>query len=598
MNKTIIVFIILFAYSGISFSQNIPASRITDWNSPGSSAIFNFQRSVSLATYGADTSGIIASDNALQKAITALQGSGEVFIPKGTYLFKQTIVLPDSIIIQGEVDASTKASLVRFKLSPGINSHGIRITGQETNTNYNVTYPLVQGNQKLYVSQPTLFTSGDFIKLYTYDDSLLVNDNWALHATGQIFQIMKIEGDSLVLNKPFRRSYSGNRLPVIFKIRPRKQVHIKCIKLERIDTSTTTQTANIYIGFAADCSISGVESNNCNFAHIDIQNSTRITIDKSYFKDGISYGSGGKAYGIMLQYSTGDCYIHQNNFEHLRHSMLLQVGANGNVFAYNYSRSPFWSEGLLPSNSAGDMVLHGNYVYMNLFEGNVVQNIVIDNSHGINGPYNTFYRNRAELYGIFMNNSPASNSQNFIGNQVTNTTSFLLGLYALQGTNHFQYGNIVKGTVMPNSSGEPVTSTLFNYSFSTFYQYLSTIPPIKNSNWQSNTPLIESAYRYSVSSKKSICNDIVYIPTAVNEKSISGKVFDIYPNPFTDEFTIRNKSEKSDYQLNIYNALGRLIQTYPLNDESKTIDTRNLNSGIYFLTVDGDENFVFKLLKN
>jgi hypothetical protein len=150
---------------------------------------------------------------------------------------------------------------------------------------------------------------------------------------------------------------------------------------------------------------------------------------------------------------------------------------------------------------------------------------------------------------------------------------------------------------MPNGTGEPVTSTMFNYSFSTFYQYLSTIPPIKNSNWQSNTPLIESVYRYNVSGKKYICSDVAYLPTTVNEKSISGKIFDIYPNPFTDEFTIRNKSDKTDYQLNIYNALGRLIQTYSLNNESNIINTRDLNSGIYFLTVDGDENFVFKLYK-
>jgi hypothetical protein len=56
------------------------------------------------------------------------------------------------------------------------------------------------------------------------------------------------------------------------------------------------------------------------------------------------------------------------------------------------------------------MVLHGNYPFANLFEGNINQNTVIDNSHGKNGPYNTFFRNRSELWGVVMNNSPATDS--------------------------------------------------------------------------------------------------------------------------------------------------------------------------------------------
>jgi hypothetical protein len=95
-------------------------------------------------------------------------------------------------------------------------------------------------------------------------------------------------------------------------------------------------------------------------------------------------GGGGKGYGIMVQNTSGDCLIENNIFRHLRHSMILQAGSNGNVFGYNYSIDPYWTEVSLPSNAAGDIVLHGNYVYANLFEGNLGQQIVIDDSHGIN----------------------------------------------------------------------------------------------------------------------------------------------------------------------------------------------------------------------
>jgi hypothetical protein len=55
--------------------------------------------------------------------------------------------------------------------------------------------------------------------------------------------------------------------------------------------------------------------------------------------------------------------------------------------------------------------------YANLFEGNIIQNYMIDHYWGPAGPYNTFFRNRTELYGIVMTNSNGydSNLQNHGG---------------------------------------------------------------------------------------------------------------------------------------------------------------------------------------
>ena len=579
------------------FSQNIPASRITDWSSPGSKQSFNFTQSVTLSSFGADTSGTIACDSAFQLAINALNGAGEIYITKGTYLFLQSIILPDSIIIQGETDTISHASLVKFKLSPGLD-HGIKIIGSEVNTNYTLTYPLQQGATKIYVNQPQLFNVGDYLKLYPYDDTLLVNNSWAYNSTGQILEIIQKNGDSLVLKKPLRRSYLGNNLPTIYKLIPRHQVHINCIKIERIDT-TTTQTANIYFYDAADCSINGIESNYCNFAHIDIRNSTKITVKNSYFRESFSYGSDGKGYGVIIQSTSGDCYVHQNNFEHLRHSMILQSGANGNVYAYNYSTNPYWTGVSLPANSSGDMVFHGNYVYMNLMEGNVVQNIVIDNSHGKNGPFNTFYRNRAELYGIFMNSSPASDQQNFIGNQVTNTTSFILGLYSLQGVNHFEYGNMIKGSVTPAGTAEPGDTTMFAYSFNSFYQNISSIPPIKNSNWNTTIPLIEAEYRNQTSNRKFICDDIYYPSTVnVDHSILNINEFIVYPNPVSDELNIESKNKKGTYSLEIINSIGQLVYQSIFIDKIK-VQTSKLAPGVYLVKLYNDKSIEFiKIIKN
>lgn len=102
----------------------------------------------------------------------------------------------------------------------------------------------------------------------------------------------------------------------------------------------------------------------------------------------------------MIQFTSNECLVQNNVFDYLRHAMILQAGANANVFAYNYSFNPFWTS--TPSNSAGDMVLHGNYPYLNLFEQNQGENIIIDNSHGPNGPFNTFLEIAHPLMGSFL----------------------------------------------------------------------------------------------------------------------------------------------------------------------------------------------------
>lgn len=583
-----LVFSFLFLNCINLLTAQIPAQRITDWASPGSNFEFNIAQSISIINYGADPTGVASSDSSLTAAITALDGPGEIFFPAGKYLFTQTIVLPDSIVLRGDTDSLAQLPLARLILSPG-NNHGISIQGSEVTTGLSLNYLPSQGQVKIHVAQPQLFSAGDFIRLKSYDDTLLVNDSWALNKTGQILQILLIQGDSLTLNKPLRRSYNSYP-PEIYKLSPKRQIHLKCLAIERNDT-TSSQTSNMFIETAVDCSIKGIESFYCNYSHIDIRNSSNLTVENSFFKDAHSYGSGGKGYGVMVESTSGDCFIHNNVFSHLRHSMILQSGANGNVFAYNYSLDPYWTGTNLPANSAGDIVLHGNYPYMNLFEGNVIQNIVIDNSHGINGPYNTFFRNRAELYGIFMNNSPASDSQNFIGNQVTNTSPFL-GLYSLQGTNHYQYGNMIKGTVMPAGTGEPADTTMFDYSFPAFYPASA---PIRNDNWQISTPHIEAEYRSQVENKNAVCGTYIF-PTTVPANS-KGSTINVFPNPFNSELNIIDSGGKH-FRIAILDLAGRILLQTSSNGPTLTLETDFLPSGTYIINIISDPEISnFKLIK-
>jgi hypothetical protein len=124
-------------------------------------------------------------------------------------------------------------------------------------------------------------------------------------------------------------------------------------------------------------------------AHVMIEYSKNIEVSGCYIHHSFGYdGSGTRGYGVCLRQHASDCLVENNFFRFLRHAMMVKEGANGNVFGYNYSIEPNRSEPI--ADFSGDISLHGHYAFANLFEGNIVQNIIIDQFWGQSGPHNTF----------------------------------------------------------------------------------------------------------------------------------------------------------------------------------------------------------------
>jgi hypothetical protein len=261
--------------------------------------------------------------------------------------------------------------------------------------------------------------------------------------------------------------------------------------------------------------------------------------------------------------------------------MLLQSGANGNVLSYNYSTNPYWTEPLLPSNSAGDLVLHGNWPYCNLMEGNIVQNIIIDNSHGLNGNFNTFHRNRAELYGIFMNDA-SGDFLNFSSNEVINTGLFM-GMYNITGTNHFQYGNNVKGTIYDSGTTSATENSMYLTSSLPYYASNSFWPPIGViANYNTNS--IESKERYS-NNLLTQCSTLGITTENLIQKN---NKFTIFPNP-TNSILIINGLSAGDC-ITIFNVLGKVHSKFNPTSETFSINTENLQDGVYFCSINSINN--------
>ncbi len=187
--------------------------------------------------------------------------------------------------------------------------------------------------------------------------------------------------------------------------------------------------------------------------------------------------------------------------------MILMSGANGNVFGYNYSFDAK-STTEVPPDAIGDMSLHGHYAFANLFEGNIGQNIFIDDFWGPAGPYNTFFRNRSELYGIVIfdqyHYSITSDRQNIVGNEVTNTNS-QKGNYLLAGKNHFTYGNNIKGIIQPGGTEALNDSSYYLFSKPYFWNIIGTWPSIGIPNLI-NTGTNPAYERYFSGSSKISCN--------------------------------------------------------------------------------------------
>lgn len=551
-------------------AQTLSPARFTDWSLAGHRGPFlEPDTTIDFIAAGGVNDGIAANDAVLSGLLSAT-GSvpAIIYFPSGVYLFTQKINITNTVILRGNSCDSTT-----FIFDFPSESDLIYVHGNTTVIETSITTDLTKDSTRLPASNATLFNMGDLIQL-SENDSVLVTSSWALRTTGQIARIDTIIGNDIYIESPLRRNFYLSRNPKITKLNPLQDVGIENIKLLPTN-ATVAQTSNIVFQYAYNCWVKCIKSINCNYAHIEARTSSNIVVSGSYFQDAFSYGDGGKAYGIMIHSTSGECLGIGNIFKHLRHSMIFQSGANGNVFAYNYSREPYWTDVALPSNSAGDMVLHGNYPYANLFEGNIGQNIVIDDSHGKNGMYNTFFRNRAELYGIFMNNNPATDYVNFIGNDVPNT-GFLLGQYTVFGTNHFSHGNNIRGTITPAG-----TSTLPENSL-----FLSYTPPyyLSHSHWPPlGTPTAMNAYNNEAENN--------YIAGQLTDCSLAGIIVSIddnspteqcsiFPNPASRTITIEISNDHSIHEIMILSLTG---QTCASQYSGNVVDVSQLKDGMYFI---------------
>ena len=570
MLKIVLFLLSSFTSQNLFYCQNdLPNNRFVDWQANGSKLIDESEyQIIELANLGLDNSGQIDCSSIInQLIVTHFFDSIILLFPAGQFRFEQTLQLKSNLILAG---ASMEQTTLIFDLD-GIGS-SIEALGQLNGIVLPISSMGFKGQSKL-LCQNHDFAIGDWVRV-ACNDSLLVSSSWALGTVGQLIQISGIEADTLYLNSALRRSYINEGGLYLQKIVPLSGIGIRCMTIRRLDDTAPSQQSNLLLEGVVHTVIENVAFYNCTFSHIDARTCSNITVRSCYFQDGFSYGGGGRAYGVVMQATTNECLIENNIFKHLRHSILLQSGANGNVITFNYSTEPYWEEATLPANSSGELVLHGNYPYANLFEQNVVGNIVVDNSHGANGPDNLFYRNRAYQYGIFFSDQ-TSPYQLLMGNHVTNTTfPYSLVNYTIQGIGHYQFANNNKGSIVP-------AGTQFTYDTSFAYQFCPYF--VMQNAWLSigdQPPMLQ----YIPAQQRFLENNFLSNncqSAGIQQQDLKQQIC-ASPNPFSDKCIV-SCDGKAISTLQLIDCNCKLLQTIAVQEAQFELDMSAFESGLYFL---------------
>lgn len=596
MKKLLFTFFLMVSL--MAQAEVIPLDKRVEWDKAGYQYLSTEpQLRVNVMDYGAIANGESDDKPAIEKAITSLKGRcGIVYLPAGHYLLQSGLVLPDSVILRGD---GSEFTFLKINSTDDCFS----INGSATGIFTSVISGFEINSNQIIVKNPKLFVIGNYVEIRQDNGSWDTKPaSWANKVVGQISKITDIIGDKLILEDKLRTDFDASLKPEIQKIIPRKHVRVENLNIERTNNNEDGCANNFQFSYAVNCLISGVESNKSGGSHVKVCLSSHIEITGSYFHHAYMYdGVGTRGYGVVLDTHSGLCLVSNNIFKYLRHSMMIKAGANGNVFAYNYSTNVYRNgANEFPADFSADISLHGHYSFANLFEGNIVQNIIIDDYWGPSGQHNTFFRNRVEHYGIFMSTSNTNNT-NFVGNEIVG--AFPHGFFLLSGKGNFLFGNNRNGTISPTTTTELSDYSYYYQTTPSFWDIPDQWPSIGITN-KLNAGTIPAKNRFNAG---------IYTVSSDDLSSPSSKILsnqdkkynnlEVIPNPASQYvFVDINSTGNMESRLIFSDLNGKIIKQgifyFVLKGiVRKTIDISSFSNGVYFMkleTVNGV--FIQKLI--
>ncbi len=441
----------------------IPDSRRTVWDPGLPDGIPHDPVAVSVTDYGAVGDGTSDDYAAFTAAIDALPGpGGVVYVPAGTYRINGTVELDDGVVLRGAGPDETR---LEFDLG-GAAVPAIDAVTYERGDWRGITDGMGKGSTVLTLANTGGISAPGFAEIQQDNDpAIMYTDpawdvDWAEASVGEMVRVVAVSGNQVTLAEPLHHSYGSSLHPVLRPLGLIEYAGVESLAIERLDPG---DGATISFKNAAYVWVDNVRSEMAYRAHVGTESVYRCEIRDSRFVDALDHGGGGHGYGASLGRHTTGCLTENNIFESLRHSMIIQLGAAGNVFGYNFSTDSHDNNGnLLP-----DIALHGHYPAMNLFEGNIVEEIGFGDYWGPAGPGNTALRNCILEEGVFVRDS--SQTQNLVGNVLLGSPDEIAIDPGVTGT--LLHGNFEAGVIRwdPDITSHDIPDSLYMDSAPGFY---------------------------------------------------------------------------------------------------------------------------------
>lgn len=242
--------------------------------------------------------------------------------------------------------------------------------------------------------------------------------DYAARGIGQLAQVVVVGPDWIELDRPLSEHYApGTGLTKYVQLRtPREVVEgpgLMDLSVRRVDDA---HESSVFFDLTVGAFVTRVESVDTGWAHVAIDRSLGCQVSGSWLHGAHGHGDGGRGYGVNLRSHTTACLVEDNALDDLRHALIVQLGANQNVYGYNSSTRSHDDLGV----TKADISVHGHYAHLNLFEGNDVEFAHVSDWHGPT-PRQVLFKNRARTLGMFVDDASERTAM------IDNVVSSILG---------------------------------------------------------------------------------------------------------------------------------------------------------------------------
>ncbi|MEN3014179.1 MAG: glycosyl hydrolase family 28-related protein, partial [Endomicrobiia bacterium] len=267
-----ITFLLLVSFI-VCYAEIFTPDRIIDWSKAGYPGEIPYISSpvANVKDFGAKGDGQTDDYQAIVSAINFIKKStpAVVYFPEGTYLIKSKINLQncDGIIFRGEGYKKTK---LIFNLN-GANDNCIDILTYRRGNWVNAISGYTKGSTQIVVSDVSQFKVGDTAEIQQDNDPALMytksqwNVSWAANSVGQFFNIVGIQGNTLIIDPPLNFTFRADLNPRVRRNNLISNVGFEDFYIERVDNGDGN---TFYFKNAANCWIRRIESYNTVKAHV------------------------------------------------------------------------------------------------------------------------------------------------------------------------------------------------------------------------------------------------------------------------------------------------------------------------------------------